>query len=85
MVYLEGISMVEADTHVVWDQFNTEGLMGPAFCACGRSTIQSCEVEIRGGGPLLMCNLWFISTLRGQPRTPPSGDNLGVLNYNLKH
>ena len=46
---LEGICMVEADTHVVWDQFNTEGPMGPAFCARGRSTIQSCEVEIRGG------------------------------------
>ena len=23
--------MVEADTHVVWDQFNTEGPMGPPF------------------------------------------------------
>ena len=41
--------MVEADTHVVCDQFNTEGPMGPAFCAGGRSTIQICEVEVRGG------------------------------------
>ena len=48
MVYLEGICMVGADTHVVWDQFNTEGPMGPAFCACGRTTIQRCEVVIRG-------------------------------------
>ena len=23
--------MVEADTHVVWDQFSTEGLKGPAL------------------------------------------------------
>ena len=46
MVYLEGICMVEADTHVVWVQFDTEGPMGPAFCA---RTIQSCEVESRGG------------------------------------
>ena len=49
--------MVRAATHVVWDQFNTEGPMGPFvrrdFCARGRSTIprlcQSCEVEICGG------------------------------------
>ena len=25
----------------------------------------------------------LISILRGQPRTPPSGDNLGVLDYHL--
>ena len=39
--------MVEAV--VVWDQFNTEGPMGLFFCARGRTTIQSCKVEIRGG------------------------------------
>ena len=26
----------------------------------------------------------LISILRGQPRTPPSGDNLGILDYHLK-
>ena len=26
----------------------------------------------------------LISILRGQPRTPPSGDNIGVLDYHLK-
>ena len=52
MVYLEGICMVEADTHVVWDQFNAEGPV-------------------------------FISMLRGQPKTPPSGDDLAVLDYHL--
>ena len=26
----------------------------------------------------------LISILRGQPRTPSSGDNLGVLDYHLK-
>ena len=25
----------------------------------------------------------LISILRGQPKTPPSGDNLGVLDYHL--
>ena len=39
MVYLEGICMIEADTHVVWDQFNMEGLKGPALCSRGRTTI----------------------------------------------
>ena len=27
----------------------------------------------------------LISILRGQPRTPPSGDNLGVLDYHVKN
>ena len=27
----------------------------------------------------------LISILRGQPRTPPSGDNLGVLDYHLNN
>ena len=25
--------MMEADTHLVWDQFNTEGPKGPALCS----------------------------------------------------
>ena len=29
--------------------------------------------------------LVLVSILRGQQRTPPSGDNLGVLDYHLKH
>ena len=37
--------MVEADTHVVWDQFNMEGLKGPALCSRGRTTIESGKVE----------------------------------------
>ena len=36
------ICMVEADTHIVWDQFNTEVPKGPAFCSRGRTTIESC-------------------------------------------
>ena len=40
--------MVEADSHVVRDQFNKEDPKGPAFCSRGRTTIESCEVEIRG-------------------------------------
>ena len=48
MVYLEGICMVEADTHVVWDEFNTEGPKGPALCPRGCNTIECCQLEIRG-------------------------------------
>ena len=40
MVYLEGMCMVEADTHAVWNEFNTEGPKGPAHCARGRMTIE---------------------------------------------
>ena len=42
MVQLEGTWMVEADTHVVWDQFNMEGPTGSAFCSRGRTIIESC-------------------------------------------
>ena len=42
MVYLEEICMVEADSNVVWDQFNTEDPMEPAFCSRGCTTIESC-------------------------------------------
>ena len=31
--------MVEADTHVVWNKFNTEGPKGHALCARGRTTM----------------------------------------------
>ena len=39
---LEGICMIEADSHVVWDQFDTEDLKGPAVCSRGRTTIECC-------------------------------------------
>ena len=42
MVELEGICMVNADSHVLWDQFNKEGPKSPAFCSRGRNTIASC-------------------------------------------
>ena len=32
--------MVEADNHVVWEQFNTEGPKGPALCSRGRTIIE---------------------------------------------
>ena len=37
MVYLEGICMVEADSHVLWDQFNREGPKWHTFCPRGPS------------------------------------------------
>ena len=33
--------MVEEDTHVVWDQFNMEGLKGSALSSHFRTTIES--------------------------------------------
>ena len=74
--------MVEADSHVVREQCNEENPKGPASCALEVTTIDYCQLEI----------LWrvntvssfvLISILRGQPRTPPSGDNLGILDYHL--
>ena len=80
--------MVNADSHVVWDPFNKEGPKRPAFCSRGR--INKCN-----NSKLLVRDSWrvntahvssfvLISILRGQPRTPPSGDNLGALDYHLK-
>ena len=77
--------MVEADTHVVWDQFNTEGPKWSALCSRGRTTI----------GSRLGRDSWrvttthvqsfvLISMLKGQPKTPPSGDDLAELKYHLK-
>ena len=40
--------MVEADSDVIWDQFNTEGPKKPVFCSRGHTTIESCLVEICG-------------------------------------
>ena len=40
--------MVEAESHVVWDQFNTGGPKGPALNSRGHTTIESCKAEIRG-------------------------------------
>ena len=82
MVYLEGMCMVEADTHVVWDEFNTEGPKGPALCPRGCNTIECCQLEIRGESAHVS-SFVLISILRGQPRTSPSGDNLGALDYHL--
>ena len=81
MVYFERICTVEADIHVVWDQFNMEGPKGPAFCPDirklrGRESWRVTTPHVQ--------SFVLISIHRGQPRTPPSGDNLSVLDYHLK-
>ena len=75
--------MVEADTDIVWDQFNTGSK--------GARPLSSWSYHNR---KLLGRDLWLVTTphvqsfvlismLRGQPKTPPSGDDLAVLNYHL--
>ena len=49
MVYLEGICMVKADSHVVREQCNEENPKGPALCAPEVTTMDCCQLEIRGG------------------------------------
>ena len=48
MVYLEGICMVKADSHVVREQCNKENPKGSAFCALEVTTIECCQLEICG-------------------------------------
>ena len=40
--------MVRADSHVVREQCNKENPVGFTFCACEVSTIECCQLEIRG-------------------------------------
>ena len=65
--------MVEADTHVVWDQFNTEGPTGPALCPRGRTTS-------RLGRDSWRVTTTHVQSFGGQPKTPPSSDDLAELN-----
>ena len=76
--------MVEADTHVLWDQFNTEGPKGPALCPRGRTTIELLGRDLWRVTTPHVQSFVLISMLRGQPKTPPSDDDLAVLNYHLK-
>ena len=45
---------------------------------------EQCNVENLKGPAFCARSFVLISILRGQPRTPPSGDNIGVLDYHLK-
>ena len=45
---LEGICMVKVDSHVVREQCNEENPKGLAFCALEVTTIDCCQLEIRG-------------------------------------
>ena len=40
--------MVKADSHVVREHCNKENLKGPDFCVLEVSTIECCQLEIRG-------------------------------------
>ena len=76
--------MVETDTHVVWDKFNTESPKGPALCSRGRTTIESwLGRDSWRVTTTHVQSFVLISMLRGQPKTQPSGDDLAELNYHL--
>ena len=77
--------MVKADSHVVREQRNKENPMGFAFCALEVSTIVSPARDLWRVNTAHVSSFVLISILRGQPRTPPSGDNLGVVDYHLKN
>ena len=80
MVYLEVICMVKANGHVVREQCNEENPKGPFFCA--HNTVLPARDSWRVN-TAHVSSFVLISILRGQPRTPPSGENFGVLDYHL--
>ena len=77
--------MIKADSHVFREQCNKETPKGPAFCAlfCAHNRLLPARDSWRVNTAHLS-SFVLISILRGQPRTPPSGDYLGVLDYHLK-
>ena len=77
--------MVKANSHVVREQSNEENPKGPFFCAlfCAHNTVLQARDSWRVN-TAHVSSFVLISILRGQPRTPPSGENLGVLDYHLK-
>ena len=85
MVYLEGICMVKANSHVVREQCNEENPKGPFVCAlfCVHNTVLPAR-DSWGVNTAHVSSFVLTSILRGQTRTPPSGENLGVLDYHLK-
>ena len=72
--------MVEADTHVVWDKFNTRAQMDPTIVLV---VVHQKEVARRVTTTHVQ-SFALISMLSGRPKTPPSGDDLAVLDYHLK-
>ena len=77
--------MVNADSHVVRNQFNTEGPKGPSFVLLTVPQKRAARSRFVGSEHRSCVIFCFDIHFWGQPRTPPSGDNLGlgVLDYHL--
>ena len=76
--------MFKADNHVVREQCNEENPKGPCLlCSQGDHNILLPARDSWRVNTAHVSSFVLISILRGQPRTPPSGDNLGVLDYHL--
>ena len=76
--------MAKKDSHVVREQCNKENPKGPDFCALvvTNNRMLSARDSWRVN-TAHVSSFVLISILRGQPRTTPSGDNLGVLDHHL--
>ena len=76
--------MVKTDSHVVREQCNKENPKGPCLlCSRGDHNRLLPARYLWRVNSAYVSSFVLISILRGQPRTPPSGDNLGVLDYHL--
>ena len=76
--------MVKADIHVVREQCNEKNPKWPCLlCSqCDHNRLLQARDSWRVN-TAHVSSFVLISILRGQPSTPPSGDNLGVLDYHL--
>ena len=70
---------LKTESHVVREQCNEETPKGPA-CDYNRLLADRDSWRVNTAH---VSSFVLISILRGQPRTPPSGENLGVLDYHL--
>ena len=76
--------MVKADSHVIREQCNEETpKVRLPLCSRGDHNRLLPARDLWRVNTAHVSSFVLVSILRGQPRTPPSGDNLGVLDYHL--
>ena len=83
LVKMEGICMAKADSHVTRAMWQGKPQGTCLLCSWGYNNTMLPARDSWRVNTAHVSSFVLISILRGQPRTPPSGENLGVLDYHL--